>query len=829
MDGGIIVLICQFSKIKDDVKRLLGERALIPILGTGFSCSSRAFKGIVPTGEEFKEHMLNVLCKRRYKSVEEQQQLKSLMFSDIANLYETVEDISKDERRQYIRDNFWKVKLDDTRKKLLHINWPYIYTLNLDDGIEENSSFKQVICAFDDIDEKILDEAKCVIKLHGDVNRYLSSRGKIIFSKKAYIDSLQNNRALLNRVENDMVYQNIVYIGCSLSDELDLRITTKDIINSDTNYRFYFTTKEPTVLKRDELKAYGITHIVLFKDYDEIYWSLYELWQNKTVKSKGYLSDCKVKKVMQIKEYSDSVNNAYFFDGKSLLNDKREAILPYYFIRREISGRIVKEINAKNFVLIRGYSCTGKTYILMDVLRQLNNKEVYYLQSKELIHPGKLKALLGRKNICILADDMAFSNENLRYIIDNLSSLHDLNIHVLYAISYKNNEIFNIMQLLKSNNDTRMNYISDSMVIPKKLSKSETASINDRLNKCNIGTFFDDRTMVDNILNIANTVNVHSKYDNLVLNDLNKKQIAALVLLSIKKKVFVKECSDLDIYEEMKFYSDKLDPVIDEERTEDFERSPRYNSRSKFVLNGEMYLVKTLKNWVKPSNYDLVAEAYEYLIKQIVGDKLPTVDYSDTRPYRDFIMLDNINYLFGSKQRMDLIRKIYDKLQGMLASEPSYKHQRAKCEILAAKYTTDVSVKKEYYEQAENYVLGAIMIYQKRYSEKNNEKINISLQHAKYTRALIYCNLCMLDNYANVELNVKAIQMTYEAFLTSYNSFEYAGKDTVNYNKAIENMISDMIEMAANLPGEAKEQLEYLLNKKNEVLVQNKEMRWSGN
>lgn len=128
MDGGIIVLICQFSKIKDDVKRLLGEKALIPILGTGFSCSSRAFKGIVPTGEEFKEHMLNVLCKRRYKSVEEQQQLKSLMFSDIANLYETVEDISKDERRQYIRDNFRKVKLDDTRKKLLHINWPYIYS-----------------------------------------------------------------------------------------------------------------------------------------------------------------------------------------------------------------------------------------------------------------------------------------------------------------------------------------------------------------------------------------------------------------------------------------------------------------------------------------------------------------------------------------------------------------------------------------------------------------------------------------------------------------------------------------------------------------------------
>ena len=69
------------------------------------------------------------------------------------------------------------------------------------------------------------------------------------------------------------------------------------------------------------------------------------------------------------------------------------------------------------------------------------------------------------------------------FLIDNLSSLHDLNIHVLYAISYKNNEIFNIMQLLKSNNDTRMNYISDSMVIPKKLSKSETASINDRLNK----------------------------------------------------------------------------------------------------------------------------------------------------------------------------------------------------------------------------------------------------------------------------------------------------------------------------------------------------------
>lgn len=627
------MIICSFEEVKGNIQKLITDRLLIPILGSGFTSGALAQKGKVATGEELRDYMLKLLKEREYVEEEDRKAIEKYEFSKIAGLYESAERISDDERRSYIKNNFFNVRLEEPQKEFLDINWPYIYTLNIDDGIERNSEFKKIISAFDDIDERIFDEAKCLIKLHGDVWQYLSAKKKLIFSQKDYLDSIKN-------------------------------------------------------------------------------------------------------------------------------------------------------------------------------------RDVYYLQSKESISEQNLKEMLNLEHAVIIADDMSLSGEDIEYIIKHLEQLNKKDVHILYATNYRNVELFSILQLLNENKDKKMIYISNDICIDKCLDKKDTTMLNSKLNVCNIGTFFEGRSIIDNILHITKEIDAKNKYYNIKIHGKSSKDIAALILLAIRKKVYVKDCSDFSIYEEMRAHFENMHPVIDEERTEAFERSPRHNSISKFVLNGEVFLIDRLKEFARQSNNVIIAEAYEYLVKKSMGNKTPTVDYSDNKAYKDFILLDNINYLFGKQEAMSLISCIYEKLQALLGSDPSYKHQRAKCEIWFAKYTKLSEEKKEYYRQALDYIGGAILIYQKRYNESSNEKVNISLQHAKYTRALVYCNLCILENYNNEDYNKKAIKNTYDAFLTQYNSFEYAGKDRVNYNKAIEKMIDKMSTKSGSLDREYKYYLEYLLNKK---------------
>ena len=70
---------------------------------------------------------------------------------------------SKEEQRKYLRDNFTKVELNEEKKKFLEIKWPYVYTLNIDDAIERNSGYENVVYPYRKIYDDIFDQEKCTI------------------------------------------------------------------------------------------------------------------------------------------------------------------------------------------------------------------------------------------------------------------------------------------------------------------------------------------------------------------------------------------------------------------------------------------------------------------------------------------------------------------------------------------------------------------------------------------------------------------------------------------------------------------------------------------
>lgn len=62
---------------------------------------------------------------------------------------------------------------NDSRKSFFSIEWPYIYSLNIDDAVEGNCQYTGKILPFRNVNEDFYDREKCIIKLHGDIEELL--------------------------------------------------------------------------------------------------------------------------------------------------------------------------------------------------------------------------------------------------------------------------------------------------------------------------------------------------------------------------------------------------------------------------------------------------------------------------------------------------------------------------------------------------------------------------------------------------------------------------------------------------------------------------------
>ena len=201
--------ICKFKEVELEIAKHIREHRLIPVLGSGFSSGSEAFNGFVPTGEEMKKYMIDIIAYYNGDDVNKKD-LEKKTFSQIAIYYKTSE--TTENQKKYIRDNFTHARLDEKRTRILEIDWMYIYTLNMDDAIENNSGYKRVVCSNRRVDFSYLENNKCVIKLHGDANAHLLYQDdqSQIFDFKQYARSITTNESMLDKLRHDFTCTNLL-------------------------------------------------------------------------------------------------------------------------------------------------------------------------------------------------------------------------------------------------------------------------------------------------------------------------------------------------------------------------------------------------------------------------------------------------------------------------------------------------------------------------------------------------------------------------------------------------------------------------------------------
>ena len=268
--------VVHFSEIRAEIISNIRRNMLIPVIGSGFTrgCTSR--NGQTPSGEDYRQYMID-----RILDVEpavSREELEPESFSDISEIYHKY--VSPSTQRTYLLDNFTQVELEENKKNFLSLPWPYIYTLNIDDAIENESIYKHIVLPNRTINQKIFDDEKCLIKLHGDIKEivtYLGTNSEIM-TQTQYVKSLRKNEALLSKLRHDGMFENLIFIGCSLDDEIDLMSSLMpDDIQENRVGRYICLTEKPAWITQTKYERYGITHCIIFDSYDEIYNQLYNV------------------------------------------------------------------------------------------------------------------------------------------------------------------------------------------------------------------------------------------------------------------------------------------------------------------------------------------------------------------------------------------------------------------------------------------------------------------------------------------------------------------------------------------------------------------------
>lgn len=809
--------VLSFENIKSELIDNFRKKSIIPVIGSGFTKNCKSYNGFVPAGEDYRLYMIKQIEHNVKLADEDIKSLENEKFSSVSSLYH--EYVPKENRQIYLRNNFTRVSVEEYKSKILSLPWLYIYTLNIDDGIENCSDYNTIIYANRPVNESIFNDYKCVIKLHGDVNdmlKYSDSESEI-FTQEQYIESLKKNSFLLNKLKHDSICNNLLFIGCSLEDEIDLSIYFK-YSSKNINSKYLFTCKEPTILDKNKFERYGITHCVIFDTYEDMYAKIYEVGLEAQKITKDDIDLYCLTNMSKLSSEYDK-NKSYLLFGKSLINKDKKVILPYYFISRTVIDDIIKNMGVNHLQVIVGRVCSGKSYLLIDIADRIKNKAVFLFESKERLNDSAFEKLINKRDCVLLFDSNFLSKFQVEKILDNLSLLKDNNVNIIICANKSDRDLLGTFKLYEIQDKISKNTIS-LLELKGTFNSNELEKINPLLASINAGIFTKNKTILDNIIQISDNLNEKNKYCNITLKLTTVHEIAAVIALVTERKIYSSKAIQLDLLDEIQLQYKQTKPFIDYELTWPYEKSPGDNSQTKYVVNAEYWICSQLEKFANnENNHSLIVESYKYIVaKLITNEGSPQLLHNNKNSlYKNYILFDNINRIFcfnkfqGAKG-LKLIRLIYDSLNDFLSVDPNYMHQRAKCYIKTASYEDDKQYKLNYLEKAYRDANVAYQIFEQRYNNFCNDKLLISIAHVVYTQALILCHKCFINDFINIEYNTQAVIKLYEALLSPYNSYEYVKNDSFNDGNIVLKVINKIATNLSLINSDAHDAIKSLFN-----------------
>lgn len=751
----------------EELERWMETGTLIPVFGAGFTKGCRAKNGRVPSGAELKRDVINAIL--RIDPAESEANLKSQRLQELVDTYETLSEgrgAGTLFSRDYLLRYFTEVAIEGEKKKVLQGPWPYVYTLNVDDGIERNSDY-EALGANHPVREEVFDQGRYVIKIHGDVREHLKYHdADLIFSTRAYLSSFEKNKSLLLRFQYDLSHNHILYIGCSLDEELDLLLQTS-LCKPISDVYYCGTEQELSLSRKAQLaKRYGVSCYLQFRDFDGIYAMLSQMVQRVRKKTKMDWESWRFRRIRRLP--ADDNSQAYLFQGLALPYDHGTVQVPCFFIERDETEKIRKRVMEVSVLLVVGSASSGTSYLMTDLAHRFPNEEVFVFDASVSLGTEALESLLQGQRRILLFDDV-LNADQVRLLLQKQREIQEHKNHVVLMVHKSNREILNVLQLMiyRKELSSRKNLLT---WLGCRFSQNDLERLNPELVRIRVPRFRKNWTILDNILSADRELSPGKKsYSGKRLYVMDAREMAAVIMLATKRKVYESDAYRMGLLPELQAVTGRLRPLMDKEAVWPFERKPSENAVTKYVVNAGRWLYRELGRMTREAPYHAyILDAYDRLIGRAIeiygAPQLAATDFR--APYRKYMMVDDMNRIFEDAS-MQFIREIFERLNRYLSSDPHYLHQRAKCYIRSAR--------KEGYRSADRWdylstgyqdAVVSASIFQGRYDDSHNEKLLISLFHVHYTEARALCGLCEELQDPETKQLSRAVDAVYRVYLT---------------------------------------------------------------
>ena len=720
------------SNLQSELKNLFVAGNLIPFIGSGFSKNAKTGSGnTVLDGYDLINFMKDKFVE--YHADKKDRIRNKDDFPSVAMLY--LKYVPSEVQLQVLFDYFINVDLEVKKSDFLKAGWPYIYTLNIDDGIERALQEYQVILPYRKLHTKSITTNKCIFKLHGDANYESLYRDEknLVFSLDQYLISLRDNSDLLALIQSDYKTKSILIIGCSLDNEIDLKyaVLTNDGFDRDRNNRFYITKNEPCEDKKENLENLGISKIVLVEGYDELYdfFSSIQRTKNNLVelyKFKGYNT---------ILDRNDNID---YYLGQYIIEDS----IPKYkvMVTREKEHTKWDALKNANTVLVIGRRITGKTTFLINLLAPLSSRPVYFFSSQISVSVDFMKELEKLTNSIFVFDSDSILPDNLDIFNNFFKKISDNNNKLIVAAN-KSDRLFIALF-------NRMDF--DLLIeIDKFPTEAEVYAINNATAGFGIPNISYKTSFIDNIARLNKTIykNRKSIFPQLDVYNIQQVDTIIFILLASVNKVYYITFRHLGIsLHQLHEFAEKYAPAVELYKT--FEIESNMHSGIKLLANSRYWIISALADICK-NNQTLIIDA----VVEIVSKLYFTRDSFYCA--RQVLLFDNFNAIFSLFDTgvRHIPYSVYEKLNSILKDEPDYWLQRAKAIFR-------LSSRLEELKLAHEYAYKALIDFETK--DKYSEK-------AVLTLAMIAGKRCKLTGYCDDELIQEAIGWYYQAIISEKN------------------------------------------------------------
>ena len=805
------------------------DKSIVPIVGSGVSIGVKTVNGKVPSGTEYYDYMLKTIQESGKISEDEIQEIKKWSFPEISNIYEDDEIIDAKVRKKYFENNFFgaEYEKEDIRLKFYKINWPYIYSLNVDDAIENSTEYDTTILPNRQFNEEVFEKHKCVLKLHGDIKEMVTYKDSYkVFSSKEYASSLQENRSMLLKLASDYGNINMLFIGCSLSSEVDLLALdslkiTKDISNRyDGKYiidkkNFFFTVKEPSVIEKTKYKRFGITDIVVFESFSDMYAFLYDSWNESCKVHKNDLENFTHFNILSL-DASDTKNQEYFYMALNLVDYERKTITyPYFIISRDMTEKVLLDSNKYGIQILDGPRFSGKSYFLANIYKGLFGKEKYLFDGRVKLSEQAITELINQKNIIILFDTDALDREKFELILRNNQLIINNNNTVIIMLHTRDSYMRGLIQLLDENGVIdKKEFVFHNGLLSNEFTKSEVKAINKLLPETRLQPYSYDDSLINHLMNSSYEEAVVSKYSDLKIPCKGVKEIALSIAIASNEVLYYSNIVNMEFEDIISEVVKKCTPLIEVLPTKAVEKTPKDMSCVKYVLNSKFWMREGLKRITDERDNSKIIDAYRYLIERLIDYSKENLNKRREK-YRKIIYFDTINDIFGGADggKRQLVADIYASLNDLLGTDYQYNHQRAKCLMRNAYYQKTRESKEKSYLDANKSALISKKQIENEFAVSKSGKLLISLAHVEYTLASITASMCDLHQYKNTDEVTEVINNCYRALRNPYNEADFYKEKERERNYGIIHFIRNLLEkdILKKISNETREKYNELL------------------